>query len=1064
MTAESAGSIVYSVEADVKNLVSNMSQTRDELSKAGAEMDRTDKSADKLNSGLSALSKAFAALGVAKALSSATELVEKYNEYADRIRLATKDTQEFEMVQARLADSANNTYRSLSEAQEVFITTSAALKSLGYNTSQALDITDSLSYAMVKNATSVDRAKSAIGAFSKAIQTGKVDADAWSSILQAVPTIVNDIASATGKTAEEVRKLGASGKLAADDINQSLLKSLKSNKDAADAMATSTKDAFRQIENSLGKTLSALNDQSGALDAVVKGIKLAAAAIQDFGNDADGMANFLTVAGTAAAATATVIAGRLVGALGSAAATQAALVVTTLNSVNASQASAGANLMLAQAELAAAKAAEAKLVATRAANLGLSQGAASADAMAAATARVTAAQAGVTTALAASAGAATTTSVAMKGLNAAMTFLGGPLGVILIAAAALYYFASASQATKTDVDALNASLKNLSFAQLAQASNTAGDDIEKLNKKLSASLSELRTQTRRPFESDENFQKRQTENQAEVDGIRQQIKARQDLQKSIKDQQDAITTKQIDDQKPREGKQYKTSEADEKALKALKDDAAAAKLSGEARARLIGEQKLSAEASEAERKAAGDLAVEIYRGNEGRKDAVKGTNEQQEAAKANAKAIKDYAISVGEAAMKGEDLIRAQAQAKLNKFATPEDVKLIDDLAKALYEVQTAKRAAGADPVIAANENYKEQVREIEDLENRGALSFQRAEKLKTQAAQERNDKLKQLALEESGRAKLNSVDPIANEATRFADQMQTLEQLRAQDVLNEQRYQDLKTAAAMDHDEKVKALEEAAFIRQSEGNAFLIRSIDALGQATTSTLTGLLSGTMNAQDAMKGFASIILNEAVGSLVQMGVQAVKTALIQRTSAATAAAAYVGGVASQVATTTALAGQAAYASTAAIPVTGPALAPGAAATAISAAGALGAPAVTSAAGVAGGRLYGGDVNAGSMYAVAEDGSPEIFKSDNGKQYMIPGSGGEVISNKNASAGGGSIVINQVFNFDSDGSASATSDGGGRQAAIAEQFKAMTITIISQEAQPGGAIWEAVNDRG
>lgn len=1014
MTATSAGTIVYNVEADVKNLVTNMSQTRDELSKAGQEMDRTDKSAAKLETGLSGLSKAFAALGVAKALSSATQLVEKYNEYADRIRLATSNTQEFEMVQARLADSANNTYRSLSEAQEVFITTSAALKSLGYNTSQALDITDSLSYAMVKNATSADRANSAIAAFSKAIQTGKVESDGWSSILAAVPTIVDDIAAATGKTASQVRALGASGKLAADDINQSLLKSLVSNKEAADAMATSTKDAFRQIENSLGKTLSALNEQSGALDAVVSGLKLAAVVIQDFGNNTDAMANFLTIAGTAAAATATVIAGRLVGSLGAYAAAQAAVVASTLGSVNASQAAAGASLMLANAELAAAKAAEAKLVSIRAANLGLAQGAASSEAMAAASARLAAAQAGVTSALAASAGAATTATAAMSALRGVMTFLGGPLGVILIAAAALYYFASASQKTKVDVDSLNASLKNLSFSQLAKASNDAGDDIVKLNKKLSAAMSELRTQTKRPiFETDDEFKKRQNDTQAEIDGIRQQIKARQDLQASIKSQQEEITTKQVDEQKPRGAQQHVTSDADQKVLDGLKEQAELAKLAGEARARLAAEQKLSATATAEEKKAAGDLAVEIYRLNEGKKEVIKtgkeaaaqqkkDDEEAKKGAEQNKKAIDDYAVSISLAALKGEDFAKAAAVAKLNKFATPEDVKTMEALGKAMYQNQ-----------------------QIEE-----------------------NKKL------------LQSVDPAAAEQARFQLEMDNLKKLNDAKLLEGAAYDQKRLEAAQLHDANVRALEEAAFIRQSESNAFLIRSIDALGQATTNTITGLLSGTLNAQDAMKGFASIILNEAVGSIVQLGVQAVKQAVIQRAAAATAAAGYVAGVSAQVATTTALAGQAAFASTAAIPVVGPAAAPAAATAAIAAAGALGAPAIGSAAGVAAGRLYGGDVNAGSMYAVAEDGKPEMFQADNGKRYMIPGSGGSVTSNKDLGGGGSVFNINIVVN--SDGSSTTSASSSEEANRMAENVKSVVVQQIQQESMQGGAIWEIMNN--
>ncbi len=59
----------------------------------------------------------------------------------------------------------------------------------------------------------------------------------------------------------------------------------------------------------------------------------------------------------------------------------------------------------------------------------------------------------------------------------------------------------------------------------------------------------------------------------------------------------------------------------------------------------------------------------------------------------------------------------------------------------------------------------------------------------------------------------------------------------------------------------------------------------------------------------------------------------------------------------------------------------------------------------------GRLYGGPVQAGGVYPITEDGRPEILKQGS-RQYLLPGTGGEVISNKDmqAGGGGGSITIN------------------------------------------------------
>ena len=98
---------------------------------------------------------------------------------------------------------------------------------MGYSTEQAIDVQDSMSYAFVKNAASAERADSAISAFTKAINTGTVSADQWESITTAIPTVINDIATASGKSAAAVRALGASGKLTASDLTEGLKQSLR---------------------------------------------------------------------------------------------------------------------------------------------------------------------------------------------------------------------------------------------------------------------------------------------------------------------------------------------------------------------------------------------------------------------------------------------------------------------------------------------------------------------------------------------------------------------------------------------------------------------------------------------------------------------------------------------------------------------------------------------------------------------------------------------------------------------------------------------------------------------
>ncbi|WP_448678970.1 phage tail tape measure protein [Pseudomonas nicosulfuronedens] len=211
---------------------------------------------------------AFAALAGAGLVGSIIQQVDAYGQMADRLEMAAGSTETYNQVQQHLLRTAQETYRPLAEAQELYIRTAAVMRSLGFDTQQTLDITDSFSFLLVTNAASADKAGSALDAYSKALQTGKVEADGWVSIQDAMPTIVDAIATATGKSAEEIRKLGVEGKLSLDDINTGLLRTVEVNRKAAADMSTSVQDALVNIQNSVTDYLGKMEESTGAVAAL----------------------------------------------------------------------------------------------------------------------------------------------------------------------------------------------------------------------------------------------------------------------------------------------------------------------------------------------------------------------------------------------------------------------------------------------------------------------------------------------------------------------------------------------------------------------------------------------------------------------------------------------------------------------------------------------------------------------------------------------------------------------------------------------------------------------------
>jgi len=383
-------------------------------------------------------------------------LADEYGQMASRIRMVTTDTEEFEHVQGRLLATASATYRPLAEAQEVYIRTADALKSLGYNADQALDVTDSLSYLFVTNATSGDRAAGAIAAFSKALNTGKIDALGWQTIMAAVPSIVKNLADTTGKSEEEIRRLGTTGKLALTDFTEALRKTADAGQAAAAAMPTTLADGFTALTNGIQAYVGKLNESFGATNAV-------GGALGELGRNVDVLGNALMWAGGAAAlryvagmsvAKAASLAASVAAQKSAAALAQSELTVAASISARsaAEQKLAIAELDSARAKVAATEAGIARansigteVLRTLAVKRATEQHTAALAALAAAETRATAAGNNRTAALA---GEATATLAARNAVTSAGTalgvfgtaargalgFLGGPLGIALLVA------------------------------------------------------------------------------------------------------------------------------------------------------------------------------------------------------------------------------------------------------------------------------------------------------------------------------------------------------------------------------------------------------------------------------------------------------------------------------------------------------------------------------------------------------------------------------------------------------------------------------------------------------
>ncbi|EPX4356618.1 tape measure protein [Escherichia coli] len=522
------------------------------------------------------------------------------------------------------------------------------------------------------------------------------------------------------------------------------------------------------------------------------------------------------------------------------------------------------------------------------------------------------------------------------------------------------------------------------------------------------------------------------------------IKLQQDLNNELKDgqrwyetdsvfqarrAQAAVQLKQIEGemahirakaQKDAGSNQFKAppTKGDDAATKKLVQNSerrlALAKLEGEARARLQAQYDAAdAGVTDPKRiKALQDEYAETYRVTEARKESDKAGKQSASTADSIAQKLENLRQQSELAADSTQELSREQAilraQQSLGKSATQAQIQEAGKYAAAAWDAAAAAKgvteALNAIPEQAENKSYAESMQNLKAALNAGKIDLQEYNAATEQMEQQHQANLAKIRAQQvvnPTQQALGEVDPVQQLANQHAQELALIQQFEQQGVLAHENALALKNAADRQYEQQRIAAQWEILSQQSLGYNMLTSAVDAFSGNASNAITGLLTGTMSAQEAMRSLGNTILNSVINSIVQVGVEALKNYILGQTLGAASVATSVGLAAT---TASAWAPAAAMASLASFGANaGPA-----------AAGISSTVGLANGLALAGARYNGGPVSAGGLYQVGEKGKPEIYQASTGKQYMIPGDNGKVISNKDMQSGGGISVQVNVIN--------------------------------------------------
>ncbi|MGE1376070.1 tape measure protein [Klebsiella pneumoniae] len=459
----------------------------------------------------------------------------------------------------------------------------------------------------------------------------------------------------------------------------------------------------------------------------------------------------------------------------------------------------------------------------------------------------------------------------------------------------------------------------------------------------------------------------------------------------------------------------------EKLIKQAERRLALSKLEGEAKAR----QQAAYDAEDAgvtdERaiKRLQDNYAATERNTQARKDqkkednaaaseAKKLANQQESVAQKLANLKQQSELAAGSTQELSREQAVLQAQQSLGKGATQEQIALAGKYRGEIWDTANALKAQAAAekllPEARENASYQQDVKDLQTALAAKKITQQQYNQTSEQLEAQHQVNLAKIRAQQTVspmQEARGQIDPVQQLANQHAQELALIQQFEMQKGQLTLRGLELMNAANTQYEQQRIAAQWEIWRQQNAGYEVAAAAFDSFAGNASNALTGILTGSMSVSEAMSSLGSTVLNSVINSFVQMGVEWLKSVIMGQAGMTAASGMAIAQ------------GQLIAAS----------MAPAAAMTSLATAGANAIPAqagiastvgMAQALSIAGARYNGGPVSAGGLYQVGEKGKPEIYQASTGKQYMIPGDNGKVISNKDMQSGGGVSVQVNVIN--------------------------------------------------
>jgi len=231
------------------------------------------------SSGSSLGNAAIAAIGIGS-VAGIAQMMDKWTEFNNRLKLVTASSQELKTAQSELLNIATRTGQDLDGVASVYQRFAANAKQLGISQQDTLGITETVNKAIAISGASAESASAALTQFGQALASGVLRGEEFNSVMENAPSLAQAIAKGLDVPVGKLRTLANTGQLTSDVLVKALQRAsssvdadfAKTNMTISQSM-TNLKTRLVEFVGTSGESSGAVKVLSGSLNLLANNIK-----------------------------------------------------------------------------------------------------------------------------------------------------------------------------------------------------------------------------------------------------------------------------------------------------------------------------------------------------------------------------------------------------------------------------------------------------------------------------------------------------------------------------------------------------------------------------------------------------------------------------------------------------------------------------------------------------------------------------------------------------------------------------------------------------------------------